>query len=118
MRRDVFAVGGVRAPRTEISKPSPKHGDGAVCVRWVRCGRVWCRCMKGGPKHGPYFAQFWWQDGRRYKRYVRKDEAEAMVTACSDRRVGERRERARAEAAHQEWRQLRALIREIERGER
>src|SRR5690348_10150560 len=101
MRRDVFADGGARSPRTETIKPSPKRGEGAICERWVRCGKARCRCMQGGPKHGPYYARYWWQDGRRYKRYVRQDEAEEVAAACSARRVAQHRERARAEAARQ-----------------
>ena len=118
MRRDVLLNGAAPAVQTESARPSPKTGQGAVCEQWMRCGKPCCRCMNGGPKHGPYFAQFWWQDGRRYKRYLRQDEAEDVASACSARRGTERRERARAQAARQEWRGLRGLIREIERGER
>ena len=51
---------------------------------------AWCRCMQGGPKHGPYYARYWWQDGRRYKRYVRQQDAEQVAAACSARRAAER----------------------------
>src|SRR4051812_37394997 len=112
MSRDVFSADGVRAPRTESPKPSPKTGEGVVCVRWVRCGKAQCRCMHDGPKHGPYYARYWWQDGRRYKRYVRQQDATTAVTACSVRRKDERDQRDRAQSARQEWRALLALIRE------
>jgi Family of unknown function (DUF6788) len=117
MRRDVLPSDAVAAFQTESAKPSPKHDEGAICVRWVRCGRSWCRCMQGGPKHGPYYARYWWRDGQRYKRYVRQDEAEKATAACSARRQAERDERIQAEAARQAWREIRALIREVERGE-
>jgi hypothetical protein len=68
-------------------------------VQWVRCGRLWCRCMNGGPKHGPYYARYWWRDGRRYKRYVRQGDAQQLAAACADRRATERAERAQADAA-------------------
>ena len=74
--------------------------------------------MSGGPKHGPYYARYWWQDGRRHKRYVRQHDAAAVVAACSARREAERSERAQADEARQAWREIRALLREIEHGER
>ena len=119
MGRDVFSRDALPlGAQTESAKPSPKTGDGAVCVQWVRCGKSNCRCMQGGPGHGPYYARFWWRDGRRYKRYVRQGDAQQFAAACSDRRATEREQRARAEEAHQAWRDVLALIREIERDER
>lgn len=119
MGRDVsYARGRVGAHQTETAKPSPKQCDGAVSVQWVRCGRAWCHCMQGGSKHGPYYYRFWWQDGCRYKRYVRQQDAAPIAAACADRRRREREQRNRTEAARQQWRGLLALIREIERAER
>ena len=119
MRRHVFVEdGAVPARRTEMLKPSPKHDEGAVCMRWVRCGRAWCRCMRGGRKHGPYYARYWWRDGRRHKRYVPRRDADQAAAACADRRQAEHDQRARTEATLQEWRGLLALIREVERGDR
>ena len=118
MRRDVFADDGAVGERqTETAKPSPKQDQGTVCVQWIRCGRSWCRCKHGGPKHGPYYYRFWWQDGRRYKRYVRRADAEHTATACAGRRVTEHNQRKQAEGTRQRWRELLALIREVERGE-
>jgi hypothetical protein len=114
MRRDVTADSGPARSSSESSKPSPKQDEGAVCERWVRCGRSWCRCMNGGPRHGPYYARFWWRDGRRHKAYVRQADAPRAVAACADRREQERRARAEAEAHRQEWRRIRELIRELE----
>ena len=74
--------------------------------------------MQGGPKHGPYYARYWRRDGRRHKRYVRRQEAEQLAAACVNRREAERAERAGAAAARQAWREIRALIREIEHGDR
>ena len=74
--------------------------------------------MNGGPKHGPYYARYWWRDGRRYKRYVRRLEAADIVAACSARREAERREREQADEARRAWQEIRALIRGIEHGER
>ena len=119
MRRDVFSRDDLpAAARTESAKPSPKHDDGAVCLRWVRCGRSWCRCTNGGPKHGPYYARYWWRDGRRHKCYVRQEDAAQAAAACADRREAERSERARTAETRKWWREVRALIKEIEHGER
>src|SRR5688500_11932577 len=119
MRRDVFSrdVPPLVA-QSESAKPSPKMGEGAVCIRWVRCGKPNCRCMQDGPRHGPYFARYWWRDGRRHKRYVRQVDVEAVAAACADRRATERDERRRADEARQAWRDIRDLIREVERGKR
>src|SRR4051812_29091400 len=116
MARDVSSNDGAAGVQTKSRKPSPKHDDGAVCVRWVRCGRRWCRCMNGGPKHGPYYARYWWQGGRRYKAYVRSNDAPEAFAACADRRWAERVDRSVAGASRQEWRHLLTLIREIEHG--
>jgi hypothetical protein len=72
--------------------------------------------MSGGPKHGPYYARYWWEGGIRRKAYVRKGEAAGAVVACADRRRVEREVRADTEAHRQEWRRIRALLREYERG--
>jgi hypothetical protein len=74
--------------------------------------------MQGGPRHGPYYARFWWQDGRRYKRYIRQGEAEKVAIACAVRRAGEGMARRESEVTFQQWREVRTLIREIERGQR
>jgi len=119
MRRDVFSADPlVGVAGSESAQPSPKKGEGAVCIQWVRCGKRTCRCMRDGPKHGPYFRRFWWQDGRRCRRYVRKEEAVDFAAACAIRREAERAERERNDATRQAWREVRTLIREVERGER
>ena len=74
--------------------------------------------MQGGPTHGPYYARYWWRDGRRYKRYVRRQDAEQLTAAILDRRETERDRRTKAEVARQAWRDVRALIREVEHAER
>jgi hypothetical protein len=119
MRRDVFPrLALPLVGQTESAKPSPKTSEGAICVQWVRCGKPNCRCMHDGPRHGPYYARYWWSDGRRYKRYVRRAEAQEIASACADRRATECAERAQADAAYRAWREVRAMIMEIEHGER
>ena len=67
--------------------------------------------MHGGPKHGPYYARYWWQDGRRYKRYVRQQDAQQaagrlLQTVAKQSANGEHR----AEASRQGMAEVRALI--------
>src|SRR5688500_13772866 len=93
MHRDVFVDEGLARGQTESPKPSPKNDACAVCVRWVRCGYARCRCMNGGPQHGPYYARYWWVGGIRRKAYVRKGDATEAVAACADRRRADRQAR-------------------------
>jgi len=118
MRRDVFSPDASVVDQTETAKLSPKTDEGAVCAQWVRCGKPSCRCMRDGPKHGPYFTRYWWRDGRRYKRYVRRQDAAPLVAACANRRETERQERVRADEARQAWQEVRALLRETEHDDR
>jgi hypothetical protein len=117
MRRDVFSVDDAPSVQSENCEPSPKHDEGAICICWVRCGRSWCRCMHGGPKHGPYYARYWWQKGRRYKRYVRREDAAESTAACAVRRQTEQDAREQAEAVREDWRNVRERIRSLEHGE-
>ena len=103
-------------PRTETANPSPKHDDrGAVCARWVRCGKPWCRCMQGGPKHGPYFARYWREGGRRRTEYVTLADSAERRAACDERRRMEREHRRTTEEARRAWRTLLAALRAYER---
>src|SRR5688572_28164574 len=103
-------------PTTKTANPSPKHDDrGAVCVRYVRCGRAWCRCMNGGPKHGPYYLRSWREGGRRLKEYIRLDAAQARRVACDERRWRERQDRRRVADGRAAWRTLIGALRAYER---
>jgi hypothetical protein len=86
---------------------------GGVYVQWIRCGHLGCKCMKRNERHGPYFYHFWREGGRLLKRYVRREDADAVRAACSAWRQARRESRD----AQQQWRQMLALIREIERSE-
>jgi hypothetical protein len=98
------------------SETSPKHADtGAVCARYVRCGRAWCNCMRGGPKHGPYYSRYWREGGKRHKEYVRLADAEGRRAACDERRQGQHQFRQMAEDSQQAWRTLLGALREYER---
>jgi hypothetical protein len=95
---------------TESPGPLPKTLPGVVRPQWVRCGRPGCRCARGWP-HGPYHYRFWRESGRLRKAYVRPAELEQVRAACEARRESRRQLRA----GWQQWRQLRDLLREVER---
>jgi hypothetical protein len=103
-------------PTTEMANPSPKHDNrGAVCASYVRCGRSWCPCMQGGPRHGPYFTRYWREGGRRRKEYIRLDAAQERRVGCDERRSREREDRRRVDEGRTSWRALLGALRAFER---
>ena len=81
----------------------------AVCAQYVKCGKPNCMCLSG-QLHGPYFAAFWKEEGRIYKRYIRLADVEQM------RELSEQPRRLLRELTGNitMLRQLRALVREHE----
>jgi hypothetical protein len=71
--------------------------------------------MKGGPRHGPYFARYWRAGTRRLKEYIRLDEVSARRAACDERRSQEREARRRVEDGRKAWRALLVALRAFER---
>jgi len=69
----------------------------AICKQFGRCGKEQCRC-KSGHLHGPYYYEFYSEDGRLRERYIRKADAERVFTMYSvyrerqKQRVADRRE--------------------------
>jgi hypothetical protein len=100
--------------RAESALTLPKMDTGAVCVQWVRCGKPRCRCVDGA-LHGPYHYRFWREAGRLRKRYVPAAEAAVTRNACQARRAREAGARRALAAAHQTWRTLTAMLREVSR---
>lgn len=100
--------------KNKIAKPSPKIEPlpGAVVAHLVRCGRYNCRCMRGD-LHGPYFYRYWRDGQRRRKAYVRKAEVQSIRAACATYRSEQQAHRERVQAATAEWRQLKALLKEL-----
>jgi hypothetical protein len=102
-------------PTTETANPSPKLDDrGAVCAHYVRCGRTRRRCMRGSPRHGPYYTRYWREDGRRRKESIRLADAPDHRAACDARR---RRERDGRRPVAQAWDTWRAILGEVRRHE-
>ncbi len=99
-------------------KPLPKILPGSVHPQFVRCGRAGCRCAHGA-LHGPYFYRFWWEDRQLHKVYVKRGDVEQVQAACvmsqaQHRHRHQRRNQAES-AGRQTWRELLALLREMER---
>ncbi|PYP82915.1 MAG: hypothetical protein DMF61_24945 [Blastocatellia bacterium AA13] len=69
----------------------------AICKQFGRCGKEQCRC-NSGRLHGPYYYEFYIEDGRLRKRYIRKADGErafAMYSLYRERqkkRAADRRE--------------------------
>jgi hypothetical protein len=82
---------------------------GVVLGQRVRCGRPNCRCARGD-LHGPYHFRFWREGGRLRKAYVKRSELEEVRSRCAARR----QERRDLRAGWDEWRRLRAAVREVE----
>jgi hypothetical protein len=97
----------------EAANPLPQKGT--VHRQARRCGRPTCRCARGQPH--PYHALFWRQDGRLVKKYLKRDEVEAVRAACRERARREREVREVGRRSREAWRALLALIREVERSD-
>src|SRR5712691_4769751 len=81
---------------------------GSLQAEWRRCGKPGCRCTRGTP-HGPYWYLRWREGGRQRRRYVSREQVNAM------REVIERRRRLRPPAwsLRQELAGLRRLAQEV-----
>jgi hypothetical protein len=99
--------------QTNNAEMLPKTLPGTVCVQWVRCGRLTCRCATGR-LHGPYHYRFWRDAGKLRKAYVRQSELEQIRARCEARRQFQRD----VQSGWQEWRQMIAIVREAEEYER
>ena len=60
---------------------------GTLLAEYVRCGKPACRCMSGGPRHGPYWRRFWREGGRSRSAYVRRTDVEATRQAIAQWRL-------------------------------
>jgi len=61
---------------------------GTMQARYVRCGKVNCRCASDpAGRHGPYWYLVWWDGRRLRKRYVPPRALEAVRAAIDARRA-------------------------------
>lgn len=56
--------------------------EGEVCLQFIRCGKIGCRCQSGRP-HGPYSYRIWREGSRVRKVYVKAGEVDTVKAACT-----------------------------------
>ncbi len=83
--------------------------NGSVRERYIKCGKVGCRCTRGD-RHGPYFSRRWAENGRRREEYVRRDQVDDVRAQCEARRQHEHQ----LVAARKECRELTRMLKELE----
>ncbi len=101
---------GARVSKTKTAEVLPQILTGAVCKQLKTCGKVNCRCARGGQKHVQY-CRFYRANGRLKKQYVKFADLETVRAACAAHRA-QRREQAAANGA---WRFLLAQLKAYER---
>jgi hypothetical protein len=83
-QRDVTRLGRGRLV-DKYAQIYPKTGglSGSLQPEWKRCGKAACRCMQGGPPHGPYWTRRWRSGGLTRKAYVRKEDLDQVRAAIA-----------------------------------
>lgn len=76
-------TGGRKTRHKSIAPALP----GAVCERYMRCGKAQCKCARGD-LHGPYYVRRWRDGTRHHTAYVRPRDLAAVRQACARWRQG------------------------------
>lgn len=90
--------------------PNTRYGvKGSVCEQWRE---------HNGKRYGPYYCLMWREGGRLRKRYLKREEADAVRASCDGRRVTEREHRERRGKAlpgfsQYEWDEQRRYVRQM-----
>lgn len=112
VRKKRFLTVAAASPRaTEIAKTLYKIP--ALLTTWTRCGKTNCRCATGRP-HGPYHVLHWREGTVQRRRYVRKADVPAVRAILETRRAQRRAERFAYALSLHSWRELAALVAEVE----
>lgn len=104
---DIRATVATELPET---LPNTRYGvKGSVCEQWRE---------RNGKRYGPYYCLMWREGGRLRKRYLKREEADAVRASCDERRATEREHRERRGKALQgvsqyEWDEQRRNIRQM-----
>ena len=85
---------------------------GSLQAEWRRCGKPRCRCASG-TLHGPYWYLRWREGARQRRRYVPREQVNAIREAIEQRR----RLRPPAWFLQQELAGLRRLAQEVRNDE-
>ena len=81
---------------------------GSLQAEWRRCGKSTCRCARG-TLHGPYWYLRWREGVRQRRRYVPREQVNAIREAIDQRR----QLRPPAWSLQQELAELRRLAQEV-----
>jgi hypothetical protein len=85
---------------------------GSVERRFVRCGRVNCKCAKG-ELHGPYTYVRTYRGGKRWRKYVKNDDVSALFQARKRRQEWIKEMKQAQDEFRQQWRELKSLLRSV-----
>ena len=79
-----FGKPGAGEAHAEFGGLSPKTESlpGSLAFELRRCGKPGCRCARG-LLHGPFAYRYWYEAGRRRKRYVPLDRVAEVATALA-----------------------------------
>lgn len=94
-------------------KTQPRALPGAVSPLYTRCGKSNCHCMRG-TLHGPYHRRQWYEGGRLRSAYVRRRDLDAVRVACARYQQQRYDEREAVRYSRMGFRELVALLREVE----
>jgi hypothetical protein len=56
----------------ETAEEEPQERKATVRADYKKCGKPGCHCNSGGELHGPYWYEYWKEDGRTRSRYLGK----------------------------------------------
>lgn len=102
-----------------IKRETPKIRPipGFIETRYVKCGRLNCRCASG-KGHGPYHYRVHRQGNRKFKEYIKPEDL-PYVQACIDQRKQFAKEVAEFNRASKlRWKNFNARVRELIKGMR
>lgn len=69
----------------ETETPKIEPLPGFIEIRYVKCGRSNCHCSTG-KGHGPYHYWVYKTGGRKFKKYVKPEDLQTIVTRIEERK--------------------------------
>jgi len=104
---DIRATVATELPET---LPNTRYGvKGSVCEQWRE---------RNGKRYGPYYCLMWREGGRLRKRYLKREDVDAVRASCDERRAAERERRENRgnipdAISRYEWNEQRRSIRRM-----
>jgi hypothetical protein len=102
-----------REKKAEGFTPKIEPLQGGILTQYKQCGRANCRCATGS-LHGPYYYRVWMIRGVRLKKYVKKGELSAVKAGINERRRRIAEFRQMNQEAKENWRTLKAQMRQLD----